>query len=162
MTGTIAWVGLGSNLANPINQVLQAFIELDQIPRTRLIKQSALYESEPFGPVEQDNFINAVAALETALSPIELLDQLQAIEALHHRERKVHWGPRTLDLDILLFGNEQLCIERLNVPHPYLAERNFVLYPLLALEPELTLPSGIKLQALQADCHLGNLKQLSL
>lgn len=162
MTTTIAWIGLGSNIEDPKAQVLQAVKELSALPNSTLTNCSSLYESEPFGPVEQDNFINAVAAIETKLSPLELLDELQKIEAHHHRERKIHWGPRTLDLDILLFGRQEIRTERLTVPHPYLTERNFVLYPLLAENPQLKLPSGQSLAEYSQHCPLGSLKKLPL
>lgn len=156
------WVGLGSNLDNPVSQVSQALTELADIPQTQVIRTSSLYESEPFGPVEQDNFINAVAELITELDAHQLLDELQKIEQQHQRKREIHWGPRTLDLDILLFGQQQIATERLNVPHPYLSERNFVIYPLLEISPTLTLPDGRTLQTLAEGCPIGTLTQLAL
>lgn len=162
MKPSIAWIGLGSNLENPKKQVLEAFNELKELPNCVLLNSSHLYESEPFGPIEQDNFINAVAVVETTLTPLALLDQLQEIEKKHHRERKIHWGPRTLDLDILLFDEQEINIERLTVPHPYLTKRNFVLYPLLATEPDLKLPSGEPLASYCQHCSLGSLKKLPL
>lgn len=162
MISSTVWIGLGSNLAKPIQQVTDALKELESIPNSTLVSSSSLYESEPFGPVEQDNFINAVACLETTLDAHELLDHLQSIEQQHERKREVHWGPRTLDLDILLFGTASITTERLNVPHPYLNERNFVLYPLLEIDADLRLPSGTPLSSLTDQCPLGNLHKISL
>lgn len=162
MTTSVVWIGIGSNLEHPSTQVQQAFDELKNLPRSTLLSHSSLYESEPFGPVKQDNFINAVAAIKTTLNPLELLDRLQAIEKKHHRERKIHWGPRTLDLDILLFGTQEIQTDRLTVPHPFLTERNFVLYPLLDEDPSLKLPSGELLKNFCQHCSIGSLKKLPL
>lgn len=136
-----AYVGLGSNLQNPLQQILQALDELTQIPKTTLQKKSHIYQSAAIGP-EQDDFINAVVLLETELTPIELLDQLQTLEQSHQRTRKVHWGPRTLDLDILLYDQSQIDSERLTIPHRFLHQRAFVLLPLMDINPELQLPDG--------------------
>jgi len=126
-----AYIGLGSNLQQPIQQVKQALQQLAKIPRTRLMTASALYRSAPLGPADQPDFINAVAALTTRLSPLELLSALQEIERQQGRVREgERWGPRTLDLDLLLYGEQQIHNDRLTVPHPGLGERNFVLYPL--------------------------------
>jgi 2-amino-4-hydroxy-6-hydroxymethyldihydropteridine diphosphokinase len=145
------FVGLGSNLENPRNQVETALIELASLANTSLLTQSRLYRSHAVGPVQPD-YINAVVLLETQLAPLELLDQLQQLEQAHSRMRLEHWGPRTLDLDILLVGNEQINNERLTVPHPYLTQRNFVLYPLADIAPELVLPSGVALRDLLNRC----------
>lgn len=128
---TRVYVGLGSNLEQPLQQIKQALQELDEIPRSRCLKRSSLYRSPPLGPPDQPEYINAVAELETTLEPEILLDQLQRIEQQHGRRREgERWGPRTLDLDLLLFGDRQLATSRLTVPHPGLCERAFVLYPL--------------------------------
>lgn len=125
------YVGIGSNLQQPVEQVRQALFHLAEIPQTRVIAQSPLYRSTPLGPANQPDFINAVAALATGLAPLDLLDALQAIERQQGRVRSTeHWGPRTLDLDILLYGEQKIINDRLIVPHPGLGERNFVLYPL--------------------------------
>jgi 2-amino-4-hydroxy-6-hydroxymethyldihydropteridine diphosphokinase len=145
------FVGLGSNLENPRHQVETALAELAALENTSLLAQSRLYRSRAVGP-EQPDYINAVALLETQLAPLELLDQLQQLEQAHGRVRLEHWGPRTLDLDILLVGNEQIDSERLSVPHPYLTQRNFVLYPLADIAPELVLPSGVALRDLLSHC----------
>ncbi len=147
----LAYVGMGSNLENPRDQVIRAFLELGSLADTRLIARSALYQSRAIGP-EQPDYINAVAQLETRLAPLALLDALQAIEQAHQRVRLQHWGPRTLDLDLLLYGNESIQHPRLNVPHPYLTQRGFVLYPLADIDPNLQLPDGQSLQTLLSQC----------
>jgi 2-amino-4-hydroxy-6-hydroxymethyldihydropteridine diphosphokinase len=134
---TTAYVGIGSNLKDPRAQVLQAFNELEGLPQTRVVKKSSLYRTEPIGHAEQADYINAVAQLETGLPAERLLAELQALEARHGRERSFPNAPRTLDLDILLFGNARIHSEALTVPHPRMHERAFVLKPLLEIAPEL-------------------------
>lgn len=154
-----AYIGLGSNLEEPLIQVGRAFEELKAIAKTRLVTRSALYQSRAIGP-EQPDYINAVARVETGLAPLELLDALQAIEQAHRRQRLQHWGPRTLDLDLLLYGNETIRHQRLHVPHPYLTQRSFVLYPLADIDPNLQLPDGQSLQALISQCPFEGLVRL--
>ena len=156
------FIGLGSNLEDPISQVSDALKELAHIPNTRVINQSRLYRSDPVGPAGQPDYINAVAELHTELSPIELLDALQSIEQAHQRRRLVRWGPRTLDLDILLVDRELIVTERLTVPHPYMHEREFVLYPLAEIAPDLLLPNGESLSTLLARCPMGTLQPVVL
>ncbi|MCW8885100.1 MAG: 2-amino-4-hydroxy-6-hydroxymethyldihydropteridine diphosphokinase [Motiliproteus sp.] len=158
----ITFIGLGSNLANPIDQVQRAFEELAQLPNSQLLKRSSLYRSDPVGPADQPDFINAAATLSTEFTPLQLLDQLQSIEQLHQRERIEHWGPRTLDLDLLLYDQQVIDHPRLKVPHPYLEERAFVLYPLAEIAPELQLPDNQTLSELLATCPMGTLQQLAL
>jgi 2-amino-4-hydroxy-6-hydroxymethyldihydropteridine diphosphokinase len=160
MTVLNAYVGLGSNLENPRIQVEQAFSELANIEKTELIGRSRLYRSRAIGPGEQPDYINAVALLSTELTPLELLDALQAIEQAHRRIRIEHWGTRTLDLDILLLDNQIIDSERLKVPHPYLSQRNFVLYPLADIAPNLILPNGIALTELLAKCPRDGLEPI--
>ena len=160
--GVRAYIGLGSNLENPIQQVSDALIELNQVPQTRLLQQSQLYRSDPVGPPGQPDYINAVALLETALEPLELLDALQQIENAHQRRRIQHWGPRTLDLDLLLYADQQINHDRLQVPHPHMSEREFVLYPLAEITPEIKLPDGTALQQLLTKCPLGTLAPVAL
>jgi 2-amino-4-hydroxy-6-hydroxymethyldihydropteridine diphosphokinase len=146
------YIGIGSNLQQPIEQVKQALQRLAGIPQTRLIACSPLYRSAPLGPADQPDYINAVAALETELAPLDLLDALQAIERQQGRVRSgERWGPRTLDLDLLLYGEQQIANDRLIVPHPGLGERNFVLYPLYDIAGEdLQIPGlGLLGQLLQ-------------
>ncbi|MBT8068765.1 MAG: 2-amino-4-hydroxy-6-hydroxymethyldihydropteridine diphosphokinase [Gammaproteobacteria bacterium] len=133
-----AYVGLGSNLQGPAGQLDSAFDLLAAIPDTRLIARSSLYRSAPFGGVEQPDFVNAAAALLTRLSAQQLLGELQAIESRRGRERDgVRWGPRILDLDLLVYANEAIDEAGLTVPHPGIAERNFVLLPLREVAPGL-------------------------
>lgn len=155
-----AYIGIGSNLADPQQQVSRALQELAAIPGTRLLQASPWYRSTAVGPGEQPDYINGVALLETSLDAHALLDQLQAIEQAHERVREIRWGPRTLDLDLLLYGNDIIATERLSVPHPFLTQRNFVLYPLADIAPQLTLPSGNSLASLLANCPPEGLSQI--
>ena len=154
------YIGLGSNLDNPIQHVKDALAELDQIQGCSLLQASSLYCSAPVGPQDQPDFINAVAELETQLAPEALLDQLQALEQAHQRVRERHWGPRTLDLDILLYGTQLINTERLNVPHPFMHERSFVLWPLAEIASNLQLPDGQSLEQLCSQCPMGSLEKL--
>lgn len=143
-----AYIALGSNLENPGLQLQRAVDEIASTPGITLSDCSKLYLSDPVGPEGQPDYCNAVVQIETTLAPVELLDAMQAIENLHGRVRSVRWGPRTLDLDILLYGNEVIETERLTVPHYQMHVRNFVLCPLADIVPELVLPSGAFLQKL--------------
>lgn len=144
------YIGIGSNLDDPVAQVRQALDELSGLPLTQRIAASRLYRSRPVGPQDQPDFINAVALLRTRLSPLALLDQLQALEQRHRRVRHQHWGPRTLDLDLLLYGSEKVQLPRLRVPHPELPSRAFVVLPLAELAPRLTLLDGTEITTLAA------------
>ena len=136
-----AWIGVGSNLEDPRAQVLAAFGRLKQLPRSRLVSTSRLYRSRPFGPVAQPDFVNAVAGVLTQLDPPALLEELRAIEVSMGRpERHEHWGPRIIDLDLLAWGCERRSDAHLTLPHPGIVERNFVLYPLAEIAPDLDLP----------------------
>jgi 2-amino-4-hydroxy-6-hydroxymethyldihydropteridine diphosphokinase len=137
---TRAYVGLGANLGDPRRQIGQAFDELDALPATRVRARSPLYRSAPVGYEAQPEFLNAVAELKTSLKPGELLAALIEIEERHGRERSFPNAPRTLDLDLLLYGDEVLENERLTLPHPRMHERAFVLKPLLDLAPEIEIP----------------------
>jgi len=134
---TIAYVGIGSNLDDPRRQVLNAFSDLDSLPHTRVVKKSSLYRTAPMGHADQPDFINAVAQLETGLPAERLLAELQALEQRHGRKRSFPNAPRTLDLDVLLYGNARIQSDTLTVPHPRMHERAFVLKPLLEIAPEL-------------------------
>ncbi len=148
--GHIVFVGLGSNLSDPSNQVLQALQALDNLPQTRVLARSSLYRSAPIGYLQQPDFINAVAQLETALSPRGLLNKLLAIEHECGRTRDVHNGPRTLDLDLLLYGDLQHHELGLTVPHPQMHKRAFVLQPLLEIVPDCVIPGvGAAAEALR-------------
>jgi len=161
MTHT-AYVGIGSNLGDPVGQIQQAIVELQQLPNTKLAQVSSLYGSKPMGPQDQPDYVNAVAQLDTQLSPLDLLDTLQQLEQDHQRIRQHHWGPRTLDLDVLLYDQQSIQHPRLTVPHAGLHERNFVLYPLAEISPELSLPDGTSLQQLLDNCPLADLIKLNL
>ena len=140
------FIGLGSNLEQPQEQVVQACKALAELPDSQLLAVSSPYSSKPVGPQDQPDFINAVAMLETRLAPEALLDQLQQQEQHQGRVRRRHWGERTIDLDILLYGDRILNTERLIIPHAELHKRSFVVIPLLELAPELVLPGGLPLQ----------------
>jgi len=148
---TRVYIALGSNLANPLHQVQSALNALAELPQTTLIATSSLYRTPPLGPQDQPDYLNAVVALDTDLSAENLLDHTQKIELEHGRVRKdERWGPRTLDLDILLFGDEIINTERLTVPHYDMKNRQFMLYPLAEIAPELRFPSGESLQTVIA------------
>lgn len=136
----IATIGLGANLNDPAAQVEYALAELDRLPATRLIARSSLYASSPVGYVDQPDFINAVAQVETGLAPRALLVALLEIEHRHGRERSFRNAPRTLDLDLLLYGNAHFHEEGLTLPHPRMGERAFVLLPLLEIAPDILIP----------------------
>ena len=144
-----AYIAVGSNLADPESQANLAIETLKSLPQSKFIATSKLYSSTPMGPQNQPDYINAVVAIETELTPIELLNCTQAIEQEQGRVRKdERWGPRTLDLDIILYGNEVIDSERLTVPHYGMKEREFVLYPLAEIAPSLQLPDGTELSEL--------------
>jgi 2-amino-4-hydroxy-6-hydroxymethyldihydropteridine diphosphokinase len=157
----LVYIGLGSNLQEPLAQLQRALNELAALPKTRFLRASSFYLSHALGP-EQPDFINAAAELETELTPIDLLDQLQKIEQDHLRTREIHWGPRTLDLDLLLYGQQQVDLPRLRVPHPFLTQRAFVLLPLLGLDKNLCLPNGKKLQDFLVQCQDQKIELLSV
>lgn len=135
-----AWVGLGSNLRAPREQVLRAVEALGTLRHTRLAQCSPLYLSRPHGPWEQPPFVNAVAEIRTRLEPHALLASLQELERAQGRIRGVRWGPRPLDLDILLYGDREIRDDVLVIPHPRIGEREFVLYPLRDLAPAMVIP----------------------
>nr|WP_279077617.1 2-amino-4-hydroxy-6-hydroxymethyldihydropteridine diphosphokinase [Hafnia alvei] len=151
---THVYIALGSNLANPLHQVQSALNALAELPQTTLTATSSLYRTPPLGPQDQPDYLNAVVALDTDLSAENLLDHTQKIELEHGRVRKdERWGPRTLDLDILLFGDEIINTERLTVPHYDMKNRQFMLYPLAEIAPELHFPSGESLQSVIAQLN---------
>lgn len=145
----IAYIALGSNLDNPREQVILALDTLSKSKNIQLTAQSSLYQSKPVGPQDQNDFINAVCKITTGLPPLKLLDKLQKIEKQQGRIRKnVQWGPRTLDLDLLLYNNEVLETTRLTLPHYAMRERNFVLIPLQEISPNLVMPDGTQVKDL--------------
>jgi 2-amino-4-hydroxy-6-hydroxymethyldihydropteridine diphosphokinase len=136
-----AYVGLGSNLDEPAMQVRRAMVALAELPRTRLIRCSGLYGSKPMGPPTQPDFVNAVAGLLTELEAAEFFAELRALEhALGRGPARERWGPRRIDLDLLLFAQLRMGGPELQLPHPGIVERNFVLYPLAEVAPELSVP----------------------
>lgn len=160
MHNHIAYIGMGSNLANPEQQIQQAGEHLHQLAGSHCLALSPLYRSKAIGPGDQPDYINAVAKLDTHLSALALLDALQAIELRQKRVRHERWGPRTLDLDLLLYDQEQISHPRLLVPHPRMAERNFVLAPLVDLAPDLSLPDGTSIASLLKTCGTNDLTRL--
>lgn len=155
------YIGLGSNLGDSVSQLVSAICAMQELPATQVIKTSSFYQSMPMGPPDQPVYINAVAKLTTSLCPHELLARLQKIENSHGRERVgERWGPRTLDLDILLFGNEVVKTEDLVIPHYGMAEREFVLVPLFEITPNMIMPDGLPLSVWVSRCTLDGLKRL--
>jgi 2-amino-4-hydroxy-6-hydroxymethyldihydropteridine diphosphokinase len=161
MAAIKAFVGLGANLGEPKAQVRRAIAALGAIPMTRLLAASSLYRSAPVGVGEQPDFINAVAAIETGLSARALLDKLLAIEARFGRRRDVPGSPRTLDLDLLLYGDRVIAEPDLIVPHPRMHERAFVLAPLAEIAPDALVPEKGPVAALLAASKNQKVKKLS-
>ncbi|PHM61711.1 2-amino-4-hydroxy-6-hydroxymethyldihydropteridine diphosphokinase [Xenorhabdus ishibashii] len=140
---TLVYIAIGSNLADPLQQVKNALAALSKIPDTTFVVRSSFYRTKPMGPQDQPDYLNLAVALETQLPPEALLDHTQAIELEQGRVRKgERWGPRTLDLDIMLFGHHVINTERLTVPHYGLKQREFMLYPLAEIAPDLVFPDG--------------------
>jgi len=157
---TLAYIGIGSNLEDPQTQVAQAFDELARLARTRLSARSSLYRSAPLGYAAQPDFINAVAELDTALGARELLAELQGIEARHGRQRSFANAPRTLDLDLLLYGDTRIDEPHLVVPHPRMHERAFVLRPLVEIAPQALIPGRGSAAACLAVCKPQRLERM--
>lgn len=153
------FIGVGSNLGDPVVQAKQAIAALSELANTQLSDVSSLYASKPMGPSDQPDYVNAVAKITTTLTPLELLDALQYIELHQGRVRKdERWGPRTLDLDILLIDDLAIDHPRLTVPHYGMREREFVLYPLFEISPDLTLSDGVALTQLIQACPRNGLE----
>jgi 2-amino-4-hydroxy-6-hydroxymethyldihydropteridine diphosphokinase len=146
-----AYIGVGSNLEDPRAQVDRALTALARLPATRLVARSPLYQTPPFGEVAQPPFVNAVAGLLTQLAPEELLTGLRALERELGREPpRERWGPRRIDLDLLVVGAERRATDTLTLPHPGIAERDFVLYPLADIAPDLEVPGLGRVSRLRA------------
>ncbi len=155
----LAYIGLGSNLADPQGQISSALAMLEQLEHCLVSKVSALYFSRPMGPQDQPDYMNAVVAIETSLSPLDLLDQLQSIENTAGRVRKENrWGARVLDLDILLYDQQLINTERLTIPHYGMKLREFVLLPLAEIANELILPDGDSVKILAEQIEKNGLK----
>ncbi|WP_370973081.1 2-amino-4-hydroxy-6-hydroxymethyldihydropteridine diphosphokinase [Enterobacter wuhouensis] len=149
---TLAYIALGSNLASPLEQVNAAVQALGAIPQSRIVAASSFYRTPPLGPQDQPDYLNATVVLETALDAEALLDNTQRIELQQGRVRKAErWGPRTLDLDIMLFGNEMINTDRLTVPHYDMKNRGFMLWPLFEVAPDLIFPDGSSLKSVLDD-----------
>ena len=161
MMSDVAFIGLGSNLNEPKKQIEDALCDMHKHGQISVQTCSHLYNSAPMGPQNQDNYINAVCQINTSLTPIELLDVLQNIEQLHGRKRTgERWGPRTLDLDILLFNNLSMDNDRLTLPHYGMAQREFVLVPLFEIAPDLIMQDGKNIAAWVNECSLDGLRRL--
>ncbi|MBE0435461.1 MAG: 2-amino-4-hydroxy-6-hydroxymethyldihydropteridine diphosphokinase [Methylomicrobium sp.] len=157
-----AFIGLGSNLDQPAEQLMTARQTLAALPNIKETGFSSLYRNPPMGPQDQPDYINAVMAIETSLPAIDLLRQLQAVEQSQGRIRTgERWGARTLDLDLLLYGDRQIEVPDLTVPHIGIAERAFVLYPLYEIAPDLSIPGLGKLTDLIAKCPKNDLHRLT-
>jgi 2-amino-4-hydroxy-6-hydroxymethyldihydropteridine diphosphokinase len=155
-----AYLGLGSNLAEPLWQLTRALQAIEEIRDVRLTRVSSFYETAPVGMVNQPNFVNAVAEIDTTLSPRALLAALLEIEAAQARVRTVKNGPRTLDLDILLYGDQRIHEEALAIPHPRMHQRAFVLVPLAEVRPDVMIPGHGTASALLAQCDCRGVRQV--
>ena len=150
-----AWLGLGSNLQQPVSQLKDALGRVGQLEGIEILEASGLYRTPPWGDDQQDDFINAVVRIETELAPVPLLHALQSIENVMGRQRSGRrWGPRLIDIDLLLFGEQQYHSEELQLPHPRMHERAFVLLPLCELDATLEIPGRGVIENLlqQLDC----------
>jgi 2-amino-4-hydroxy-6-hydroxymethyldihydropteridine diphosphokinase len=161
MSEHIAYIGLGSNMEDPLDQLRRAFSDLDKLPDTRAVAWSSLYGSAPIGLVDQPDFVNAVAKIATKLNPQALLEALLHIEHQHGRERSFRNAPRTLDLDLLLYDDMQLNEHGLTIPHPQMHLRAFVLQPLLEIAPEIGIPGIGQAQRFLQGCQDQILERLS-
>lgn len=156
------YIGLGSNLGDSGALLEAACSEMAELDQTRVLARSSVYGSSPMGPQDQPDYLNAVCLLETSLEPLTLLHQLQRIEKEHGRERKAErWGPRTLDLDILLYGNVEMNTEELTLPHYGMAEREFVMVPLFEIAPSMIMPDGNPIALWVSRCNLDGLRRLT-
>jgi 2-amino-4-hydroxy-6-hydroxymethyldihydropteridine diphosphokinase len=157
---TVSYVALGANIGEPRRQLEAAIEELEALPETRLVRTSSFYRSVPVGYAEQPDFLNAVVQLDTGLPPEGLLDRLQEIEHRHGRERPFPGAPRTLDLDLLLYGEQVVATPRLTLPHARMHERAFVLQPLLELDPGISLPGHGSASILLHACHAQKIERI--
>lgn len=160
MNQTECYIALGSNLANPMQQIGSAIEALRNLPKSSLLAVSPWYQTAAVGPGEQPDYINAVAKLATLLTARQLLKATQAIEQAHQRRRTLRWGPRTLDLDILVYGQLMLDEPDLTIPHPRLGQRHFVLYPLFDIAPDLILPDQRAVRELRERCSPDGIRQV--
>ena len=157
-----AYIGLGSNLESPVAQIKSARLAIGALANVEELVFSSLYASSPMGPQDQPDYVNAVMSVTTCMPPLDLLHALQAIELEHGRVRGVQrWGARTLDLDLLLYGDQQIDTEELTVPHKGIAERAFVLYPLFDCTQDLIIPGKGKLSDILTHCPLAGLRRIN-
>jgi 2-amino-4-hydroxy-6-hydroxymethyldihydropteridine diphosphokinase len=157
-----AYIGLGSNLDDPAAQLRFALQRLAQLSVTRLVARSPCYATRPFGPVQQADFVNAAAGLLTQQEPLQLLSVLRDIEVERGRPaRHERWGPRTLDLDLLVYAELRSDAAELQLPHPGIAQRNFVLYPLADIAPQLEVPGLGRVAALRARVGSEGIRRLA-
>lgn len=153
MSPTLCYIAIGSNLASPLEQVKAALDAMGEIPQSRVVAVSSFYRTPPLGPQDQPDYLNAAVALETMLAAETLLDHTQRIELQQGRVRKAErWGPRTLDLDIMLFGDQVIHTPRLTVPHYDMKNRGFMLWPLFEIAPAIMFPDGMTLTAALTKC----------
>lgn len=155
---TVAFIALGANLGDPFTQAQHAIEAIGQLALTEVVQISPFYRSKPLGPQDQPDYLNAVVKIDTSLSPLELLRELQSIETNLGRVRKSNrWGPRTLDLDILLYGDLTITSDILTIPHYDMKNREFVLYPLFDIAPELVLPDNSSVNELVKNMPMNNM-----
>jgi 2-amino-4-hydroxy-6-hydroxymethyldihydropteridine diphosphokinase len=155
------YIGLGSNLEDPVAQVLDAVEELEMIPDSILVERSSLYRGKPMGPADQPDYVNAVVVMDTLLSPTDFLQALTRIEDLQGRARDGEkWGPRIIDLDLLMYGKQKINTPDLTVPHPGMHERDFVIVPLSEVAGDVNIPGQGRLTALINKCENHSLRKL--
>jgi len=158
----IAYIGLGSNLGDPQQHIKNAVVALRSLPQSGRLHCSHYYRSKAIGPGKQPDYINAVVSITTSLPPLTLLRELQSIEHTHGRQRDIRWGARTLDLDLLLYGDHIISSKELQVPHPEIFNRNFVLYPLNDIAPTLVFPNGSHLTQLIKQQTMSDLNRIMI
>jgi 2-amino-4-hydroxy-6-hydroxymethyldihydropteridine diphosphokinase len=159
---TDAYIGLGSNLDSPIDQIKAAIQAIDAHSDILVEAISSFYDNPPMGPLSQPDFVNAVIKIKTKITALELLAFLQSIEHKQHRQRKVRWGARTIDLDILLYGDAEIQLPNLMIPHIGLVQRAFVVVPLLEISPDLILPNQIQLKKIAQNIDCSFLTKLKM
>ena len=157
---TVAYLGLGGNVGDVIGSMSGALQQLDRHDLIKVLSVSSIYRTPPWGLEDQDWFHNACASLQTKLQPLELLEECQKIEQTYKRVREIRWGPRTLDLDLLLYGDEEIDHVDLKVPHPEMPNRNFVLIPLYEIAPQLTIPGMGAIDELITKLDTGGLERI--